>query len=138
VAYWVKLNYDRKEYFVDLDRISAFALAPNGRLTFWLPDSSIPLIFTRQANADEYYKVLDYINRITTHSLTGTWARIEYDRKEYFVDLNRISSFCHAGNKLIFWLPDCAIDIVLTEQGDPDIYKKVREFIMRKTGESIP
>ncbi|MFP4299013.1 MAG: hypothetical protein ACLFT0_14405 [Spirulinaceae cyanobacterium] len=137
MGHWVKLNYERKEYIIDLDRISAFALAPNGRVTLWLPDSSIPLIFSDQAEPDEYYKILNHIDKITAHSISGTWMRLECDRKEYIINLNRISSFCQAGHKLIFWLPDSGIDITLTAEANPEAYQKLQDFIHRITGESF-
>ncbi|MBZ8181900.1 MAG: hypothetical protein SAL07_18730 [Oscillatoria sp. PMC 1051.18] len=138
MAYWVKVKYERNEYVVDLDRISVFVVAPNGRVTFWLPDSSIPIIINRQANADDYQQVLQYVNQISSHSLMGAWVKIFYDRSEYVIDLNRISSFCYSPNdKVTFWLPDSSMPIIITKQGDPDSYTKVINFIFRKTGHSL-
>ncbi|MEC4986803.1 MAG: hypothetical protein SAJ37_18520 [Oscillatoria sp. PMC 1068.18] len=138
MAYWIKVKYERKYYLVDLDRISVFAVAPNGRITFWLPDSSIPIIMNRQANVDDYQQILQYINQISSHSLMGNWVKIFYDRNEYVIDLNRISSFCYySQNKVSFWLPDSSREIIITQQGDPESYSKIVNFILRKTGYSF-
>ncbi|MDB9313063.1 hypothetical protein PN462_08110 [Spirulina sp. CS-785/01] len=139
MAHWVKIQYERQEYIVDLDQVSAFACSPNGRVTFWLPDSSIPIILTRQGNGDDYDKVLNFVHSLKSSSLLGYWIHLCYDRSEYWVDLNRISSFCYTPNsKLTFWLPDASIPIILTKQGDPESYSKLRDFIIRKTGQKIP
>jgi len=137
VAYWVKIHYEREDYFIDLDRISSFVCAPSGRLTFWLPESSIPVILNRQSNSKDYYRILHYIEQIVTNSLTGSWIKLLYDRKEFIIDLNQIGSFCCSQNKLKFWLPESSIDIVLTEQSEPEAYRKVREFLIAKTGQSL-
>ncbi|MEC4806828.1 MAG: hypothetical protein SAJ12_15790 [Jaaginema sp. PMC 1079.18] len=137
MGHWVKLNYERQEYIIDLDRISAFALAANGRVTLWLPDSSIPLIFSDQAEPNEYYKILNYIDKITAHPSNEMWMWMECDRQEYIINLHRISSFCHAGHKIMFWLPDSGIDITLTQQSNPEAYQTLQDFIHRTTGESF-
>lgn len=138
MAYWVKINYERKDYFVDLDRITVFSCTPNGRLTFWLPASSIPIILNRQNSPEDYYRILDYIEQLPERSLSGVWVRLLYDRQEYIIDLNAIGSFCYANNKLTFWLPDSSLPIVLSLQTEPDAYNKVRNFLLKKTGKSIP
>ncbi|MCA1994135.1 MAG: hypothetical protein LDL41_19125 [Coleofasciculus sp. S288] len=135
MAYWITINYDRNEYVIDLDRLSAFACAPNGKITFWLPNSAHPIILNQQSDPEGYQQVLDYVQKVSAHSLIGSWVQVNYDRKDYLIDLNRISSFCHSpSGKLTFWLPDCAIPIIINEQKDPDTYQKILEFIKRKTG----
>jgi len=135
VAYWIKINYERNKYVIDLDRISAFACAPNGKITFWLPDSAIPIILTQQSNSNNYQQVWCYIQKLATHSLLGSWIKIIYERSEYLIDLNRISSFCHyPSGKLMFWLPDSSIPIIINSYKDLDTYNKILDYIERRTG----
>ena len=138
MAYWIKVNYERNEYVVDLDRISAFVCTPNGRITFWLPDSSIPLIINSHNNPECYQDVVDYINQITSHSIAAYWIKILYDRSEYVIDLNRISAFCHSSsNRLTFWLAASTIPIVINKHGDPDTYQRLLDYIKQRTGHSL-
>jgi hypothetical protein len=139
VAYWIKVNHERNEYVVDLDRLSAFVCSPNGKITFWLPNSSLPIILNQQGNPDGYQQVLDYVQQVSTYSLSGSWIQINYERNDYVIDLNRISSFCYSpSGRITFWLPDSSIPIIINEQKDPDTYLKLIEFIKRKTGHLIP
>ncbi|MBO9998114.1 MAG: hypothetical protein J7641_03745 [Cyanobacteria bacterium SID2] len=71
MAYWIKINYERDNlvYVVDLDRISAFSLSWNSRLTLYLTDSDQTLVLTEQSEPDAYQKVMDYIEKHTGHSL---------------------------------------------------------------------
>ena len=139
MAYWIKVTYERNEYVVDLDRLSAFACAPHGKITFWLPNSSVPIIINQQSNPEDYQKVLDYIQHVSAHSLSGSWVQISYERNDYAIDLNRISSFCYSpSGRLTFWLPDSSIPIIINEQKDPDTYQKILDYIQRKTGYIVP
>jgi len=139
VAYWIKVNYDRNEYVVDLDRLSAFACAPNGKITFWLPNSALPIIINQQSNPEGYQQLLDYIQQVSAHSLSSSWINLSYERNDYIIDLNRISSFCYTStNRITFWLPDSSIPIVINEQKDPDAYQKLVDYIARKTGHILP
>lgn len=139
MAYWIKITYDRNEYVIDLDRISAFSCAPNGKITFWLPNSSIPIIINQQSNPEGYQHVLEYVQQVSAHSLAGSWIQVPYERSDYVIDLNRISSFCHApSGRITFWLPDSSIPIIINEQKDPDSYQKLLDFIKRKTGQVLP
>jgi hypothetical protein len=139
VAYWIKVNYDRNEYVVDLDRLSAFASAANGKITFWLPNSAIPIILNKQTNPEGYQQVLGYIEHVSVHSLSGSWIQVSYERNDYVIDLTRISSFCYSpSGRLTFWLPDSSIPIIINEQNDPETYQKILDFIQRKTGFLLP
>lgn len=139
MAYWIKVTYERNEYVVDLDRLSAFACAPNGKITFWLPNSSIPIIINQQSNPEGYQQILDYIREVSAHSLAGSWLQITYERNDYIIDLNRISSFCHSSSgRLTFWLPDSSIPIIINEQKDPDTYQKLLDYVKRRTGHPLP
>jgi hypothetical protein len=138
VAYWIKVSYERNEYVVDLDRISAFACTQNGKVTFWLPDSAIPIIINRQSNADGYQQVMDYVQQVSFHSIAASWIKVIYERNEYVVDLNRISSFSYSqSGRITFWLPNCAIPIIINKQSDPDSYEKILDYIKRKTGHAF-
>ncbi|MFW6359909.1 MAG: hypothetical protein ACOC0N_11950 [Chroococcales cyanobacterium] len=138
MAYWIKVRYERNEYVVDLDRISAFACSPSGRITIWLPDSSTPIILNRQSNLNNYQQVFNYINSLLESSLVSSWARIFYDRCEYIIDLNRLSAFSYSPNKkLTFWLPDSSLPIIVTPQSDPEGFRKLVTFIEKKTGHSF-
>lgn len=137
MSYWIIVNYEKNEYVVDLDRISAFACAPNGRITFWLPDGAVPVVINQQTNPDGYHQVLNYIEQASAHSLAASWLRVNYERSEYVVDLNRLSSFCYSPGRLKFWLPDSSIPIIINKQSDPDSYQKLLDYIQRKTGHSL-
>ncbi|NJL00910.1 MAG: hypothetical protein HC910_10235 [Spirulinaceae cyanobacterium SM2_1_0] len=139
MAHWVKLSYERQDYVVDLDGVSAFAWTLSGRITFWLPDSALPIVINRQTNPRDYQTLLNYIDLAAASALGSTWLRLSYDRSEYAIDLSRIRSFCYTpNNKLTFWLPDSSLPIILTQQNDPEAYQKVRDFILRKTGQILP
>jgi hypothetical protein len=139
VAYWIKINYERNEYVVDLDRLSAFACAPNGKITFWLPNSAIPIIINKQNNPEDYQQVLEYIQQVSAHSLAGSWIQVSYERNDYVIDLSRISSFCFSSSgRITFWLPDSSIPIIINEQKDQDTYQKLLDYIKRKTGHLLP
>jgi hypothetical protein len=139
VAYWIRVTFERNEYVVDFDRLSAFACAPNGNITFWLPNSAFPIIVNQQNNPAGYQQVLDYIQKVSAHSLSGSWIQVSYERNDYVIDLNRISSFCYSpSNRLTFWLPDSSIPIIINEQKDPDTYQKIQDYIQRKTGHVLP
>jgi hypothetical protein len=139
VAHWVKIKYERQHYIVNLDRLSAFASSPNGRITFWLPDSSIPIVVTQQGDPEDYQKLENYILAIVENSVPGCWVRLFYDRREYFINLNQIASFCYTDKgKITFWIPDSSVPIILTKQNDPESYEKIKDFILQKTDEVLP
>ncbi|MFP4103042.1 hypothetical protein [Coleofasciculus sp.] len=59
--HWIKLSYERDTYLIDLNRISTFVWANNGRLIFWLPDGKVRLIIHPKTNPDAYQEILDYL-----------------------------------------------------------------------------
>lgn len=69
MAYWVKITYERNIYVIDLERISAFAYTPNGRLSFYLPDGGTHVILNPQGNPDAYQQILDYLEKVTGQTL---------------------------------------------------------------------
>lgn len=142
MAYWIKIDYERSKYLIDLDSITAFSCQPNNRITFWLPNSSQPIILTKQSSQDSYHLVLQYIQKkidITAQGDDNWWVKIIYDRHEWFIDLNCISTFaCEPNGRVTFWLPDSTKDIIINPHSNPEAYAKVLEFIQTVTGYSLP
>jgi hypothetical protein len=141
VAYWSKFTYEKSIYIIDLDTISAFSSEQdNKRITFWLPNSSQPVILNPQGNYEAYKQVLDYLKKTIDRHSKGSWIKINYDRKEFAIDMSRISSFaCEQNGRLIsFFLPDSATNIIIMREGNSDDYQKVQEYIKNTTGHSLP
>jgi hypothetical protein len=140
VGYWVKINYERSIYLIELESISAFSSeVDNKRITFWLPNSSQPIILSPQNNADAYKQVLEYIKKTTERASKGWWVSISYDRKEFLIDLSQISTFVWEPNgRLSFWLPDSSTNIVINPQTSVDAYQKIHDFIQKTTDHSMP
>lgn len=65
--HWIKFIYERNTYVVDLDRVSTFDFAENGRLMFWLPDAGgkVQIILHPKSNPEVYQQILDYIEKTT-------------------------------------------------------------------------
>jgi hypothetical protein len=139
VAYWVKIIYERKQYVINFDRVNAFCYEKNGRVTFWLPDSAIPIVINPQNNGEDYQKILDYLDKVTGLEIENAyWVKISYERNEYVINLNCISSFCQEPNgRITFWLPDGTIPIVINPTNNPDSYKKVLQYVQKTTGYSF-
>ncbi|MEG3843021.1 hypothetical protein [Microcoleus sp. herbarium14] len=141
MAYWSKFTYEKSTYIIDLDTISAFSSElDNKRITFWLPNSSLPIILNPQGNHEAYKQVLDYLKKTIDRNSKGSWIKINYDRKEFAIDMNRISSFvCEQNGRLIsFFLPDSGTNIILMREGNSDDYQKIQEYIKNTTGHSLP
>lgn len=139
MAYWIKMNYERETYLIDLDSISAFASGFNKRITFWLPDNGKPIIINNSNNSKTYEDILAYIQRITIHPIGNYWIKIVYDRHEYIIDLNRLSTFVFdSSQRIMFWLPDGKESIIINPQTNSEAYSKVLDFIHQKTGYSLP
>ncbi len=68
--YWVNIPYEKKQYIINLTSISSFCQEPNGRITFWLPDSTIPIIVNPVSNPHTHEKVLNYIHQSTGYSFS--------------------------------------------------------------------
>ncbi|WP_413167159.1 hypothetical protein ACL6C3_10725 [Capilliphycus salinus ALCB114379] len=139
MAYWIKISEDRKQYIVNLERIGAFCAEANLRIKFWLPDSGQPVVVNGQANPDVYQMIWNYIDKIITQVTPSYWIRIEYERKQYLINLHRINAFtCDSGNRITFWLPDSLEPIILNPQSYPEIYHQVQDYIRTTTGYSLP
>ena len=139
MAYWRKFTYEKSTYIIDFDTISAFSSElDNKRLTFWLPNSSQPIILNPQGNYDAYNQVLDYIKKTIDRNSRGWWIKINYDRKEFAIDMSRISSFsCEGNGRLSFYLPDSATNIIILRQSNPEAYQEIQEYIKNTTGQSL-
>jgi hypothetical protein len=135
----VKILYERKEYVVNFDRVNAFCYEKNGRVTFWLPDSAIPIVINPQSNLVDYQKVLEYLEHVTGLELDNAyWVKIIYEKSEYIINLTCISSFCQESNgRITFWLPDGTIPIIINPVSNPESYEKVLKFVQKATGYSL-
>ncbi|WP_445636128.1 DUF4365 domain-containing protein [Nostoc sp. DSM 114161] len=136
MTYWVKILYERKEYVVNFERVHAFCYERNGRVTFWLPDSAIPIVINPQNNLEDYQKVLNYIECVTELELNHAyWVKILYEKNEYVINLDCVSSFCHESNgRITFWLPDGTIPIIINPVSNPESYEKVVKYVEKATG----
>lgn len=140
MAYWIRFIYDKNSFIIDLDAISSFSKElDNNRVTFWLPNSSTPITLTSQGDVDAYRQVMDHIKKTLDRNSKKSWIQINYDRKEFSINLSRISFFAYEPNgRLTFCLPDSAINIVISPQINPHDYQKLQEYIKNTTGLSVP
>jgi len=65
VAYWIKLTYERHTYVIDLDRVTSFCCAPNGRLSFPLLDGNTTIVINQQSDPATYQAIVDYVEKRT-------------------------------------------------------------------------
>jgi hypothetical protein len=139
VTYWIKISYERNQYVINLDRVSAFVYEQNGTLKFWLPDNGFPIVLNPQGNPEAHQKVLAYIKDVRGQVFDDYWVEINYERNKYLVNLKCISSFASEPNgRITFWLPDGAIPIVINPQSSKEDYQKVMNYIQRATGHYFP
>jgi hypothetical protein len=139
VAYWVKIQYQRKEYVVNFDCVNTFCHEKNGRVTFWLPNCAMPIIIHPQNNFEDYQKILSYLEKIQNLELeNANWVKIDYDRNEYIINMNSISSFCHETNgRITIWLPDVANPLIINPTSNPESYEKIVHYLQQVTGYSL-
>lgn len=69
MAYWIKLTYERNTYVIDVDRVAAFCLLTNGRISFSLVDGNTTIIVNQQTDPVVYQTILDYIEKQTGFTL---------------------------------------------------------------------
>jgi hypothetical protein len=69
-AHWVKILYEKNEYVINLNCISSFCQEANGRITFWLPDGTIPIIINPVSNPESYQKVMQFVQKTTGYYLS--------------------------------------------------------------------
>ncbi|MBW4634907.1 MAG: hypothetical protein KME30_24260 [Iphinoe sp. HA4291-MV1] len=137
MAYWVKIYYERNEYVINFERVTAFCHERNGRITFWLPNCAIPIVINPQNNPEDYQKILDYIEHVIELGFEKSyWVKILYERNEYIINFDSISSFRHEPNngRITFWLPDSTVSIIINPVSNPESYQKVLEYIQNITG----
>lgn len=136
MAYWLKIQDQRKEYVINFECVNTFCYEKNGRITFWIPNSYTPIVLNPQSNREDYQKISEYIQYIQGLELETTyWVNITYERKEYVINLNCISSFCQEQNgRLTFWLPDINFPIIINPTSNPESYKKVVNYLEKHTG----
>jgi hypothetical protein len=138
MAYWIKIEFERHQYVVDLDQISSFICHPQGKIAFYLPHTSDLIVINVHNRPDDYQQVKSYLYQLTHHSLLGNWIKILYERQEYIIDLQRIASFCYSKQgKISFWLSGMNNPIILTQEADPIGYDKILNFVAQKTGQSL-
>jgi len=139
VAYWIKFSYDRKEYIVDLDRVSGFAHEPNSRITFWLPDSAYPIVINPQAHPELHKSLLTYIQQATDIAFETYWVKFDYEKKQFLVNLKKIGTFSYEPNgRITFWLPEGALAIIIHPDTNLEAYEKIQSYIKQSTGISLP
>ena len=62
--------------------------------------------------------------------MKGSWIKFTYQRDTYVVDMGCISTFaCAENGRLMFWLPDGKVPIVIHPQSNPDAYQQVLDYI---------
>ena len=142
MAHWIKINYERSIYLIDLDSITAFCCQPNKRITFWLPNTNQEIVLNKQNCEYDYYLILEYIKKkieigYKTHN--EYWVHIIYERHEWFINFNSITTFAWEPNgRITFWLPDSTKDIIINPNNDLEAYEKVLKFVNKVTGNSLP
>ena len=142
MAYWIKINYERSIYLIDLDSITAFCCQPNKRITFWLPNTNQEIVLNKQNCEYDYYLILEYIKKkieigYKTHN--EYWVHIIYERHEWFINFNSITTFAWEPNgRITFWLPDSTKDIIINPNNDLEAYEKVLKFVNKVTGNYLP
>ena len=70
--------------------------------------------------------------------MKSSWIKFIYERNTYVVDLNCISTFtCTENGRLMFWLPDGKVQIIIHPQTNADAYEQILEYIQKTTGTSL-
>lgn len=68
-GFWIKINYDRSEYIIDLSRIQVFSFDETQRIVFWLPNASEQMVINPHSNPGAYGRIQDYIYKTTGYSM---------------------------------------------------------------------
>ena len=140
MTHWIKVNYNRNAYIIDIESVAAFCLSKNGKLTFWLPDGGLPIFLHPQSNSEAYQTVTNYLKNIVAtqnRHRNAYWLKIDYDRDEYVINLNCISAFSRepSGGRISFWLPHSDKQpIVLHPESNKQAYHLIQDYIQKKTG----
>ena len=65
------------------------------------------------------------------------WIKFIFERNTYVVDLSCISTFVFAKNgRLMFWLPDGKVQIVIHPKTNPEAYKQILDYLKNTTKQS--
>lgn len=138
MAYWVKIISERKEYVINLDHVNVFCCEKNGRVTFWLPNTTMAIVINPHHHPEDY-QVIEYLERLEGLESRDThWVKITYEGKEYVINLTSISSFCCESNgRITFWLPNVTIPIIINPVNNQESYEKVLQYIQQATGHSF-
>ncbi len=71
-------------------------------------------------------------------SVCRMWVKFVYERNTYVVDLSQVSAFaCAENGRLMFWLPNSPVQIVIHPQKDPDSYQEILDYVENLTGLSL-
>ncbi len=141
---WLTFNYERSDYWVNLHTVHAFRLADDGRITFWLRDSGIPIVLQAPLQPQAYARVQAYCQRlpeaIATPPLPATahWLNITYDRAHYLVDMGAVTAYSRAENgRITFWLPDNGQPIILHPKQDQPAYSDVAAYLAQQVDPTL-
>lgn len=70
--------------------------------------------------------------------MKSSWIKFIYERTTYVVDLDGISTFaCTENGRLMFWLPDGKVQIIIHRLTNPDTYQQILDYIQKMTGKSL-
>ncbi|MFB2737901.1 hypothetical protein [Umezakia ovalisporum] len=50
---------------VNFDYVNVFCYENKARITFWFPDSAIPIVLNPKSNLDDYEKIIEHIEYLT-------------------------------------------------------------------------
>ena len=66
------------------------------------------------------------------------WIKVSYERNTYLIDLNRISSFvCTDNGRLIFWLPDGKVQMIIHPKTNPEAYQQILDYVKKIAGKPL-
>lgn len=58
------------------------------------------------------------------------WIKFSFERNTYVVDLSCLSTFvCDKNGRLMFWLPDGKVPIVIHPKTNPEAYQQILDYI---------
>lgn len=130
VSHWIQFSYERQDYLVDLTSIRFFARDASRRISFWLPDSAMPIVLMPHDHPETYQQVLAFIDRRLDAYPSAYWVKLLYDRRDYFINLSAVRAFARqSSGRLTFWLPDNGQDIVLHPMVNAEAYQLVSDYI---------
>jgi hypothetical protein len=144
VADWLSFNYERSDYWVNLHTVHTFRLAEDGRMTFWLRDSGIPIVLQAPLQPQAYARVQAHCQQLSGAIATQPppptvhWLTMAYDRAHYWVDLGAVSAYSRAENgRITFWLPDNGQPIILHPKQDQPAYDDVVAYLVQRVDPSF-